>query len=222
MNTKFAMKQSNLVLLIPLAIFIILASSVVVHRTIIFDLPVMQFLGGLRAPGLTRLMGQVTTLGGIAAISVAVTVLVAILFLKHKHRELIFLVIGVLGAGLLSSLLKLILNRERPTYLTHLVTENWLSFPSGHAMGSSALAIACLFLLWKTRWRWWTIGAGSIYVLAVGVSRVYLGVHYPSDILAGWCVSWLWIGLLSYLFIPKYRRTKSGNKWLSEHVNLDH
>ncbi len=201
------MKSSGLVYLIPLTILTSLAASVVMHRTIFFDVPMMQFIGGLRAPSLTKVLEHVTSLGGTAAILAAVAGLAAVLIFKRKHRELIFVAAGVLGAGLLSALLKLIFARERPAYLAHLVAEGGYSFPSGHGTASSALAIACLFLLWNTRWRWIALGVGSAYALAVGASRVYLGVHYPSDVVAGWCVSCLWVGIVAYWIFTRPHRT---------------
>ncbi len=177
------------------------------HKPIFFDLPVMHFFGSLRSPGLTLVLGQITNLGGVVAIAVVVAMLAALQIMKRQYVELKYIITALVGASFLSSLLKLVFSRERPSYLTHLVAEGGYSFPSGHATGSSALAIVCLLILWNTRWRWVAVGIGSAYVLAVGISRVYLGVHYPSDILAGWCVSWLWIGLVSYLFFTKSRPT---------------
>jgi undecaprenyl-diphosphatase len=60
-------------------------------------------------------------------------------------------------------------------------------------MISMSLALAVVILAWKTRYRWIAVIAASLYVLLVGISRLYLGVHYPSDVLGGWCISVLWI-----------------------------
>jgi len=66
------------------------------------------------------------------------------------------------------------------------------SFPSAHAMGSMALACVLVLLAWPSRWRWWVAVPAALFVLGVGLSRVYLGVHYPSDILAGWAAALVW------------------------------
>jgi membrane-associated phospholipid phosphatase len=63
-------------------------------------------------------------------------------------------------------------------------------------MLSSALVLAIIFLLWQTRWRLFSIVAGSLLVMAIGASRLYVGVHYPTDILAGWCVSAAWVVII--------------------------
>ena len=59
-------------------------------------------------------------------------------------------------------------------------------------MGSMTLACVLVLLAWRTRWRWWAVGAMAVFVPMVGLSRVYLGVHYPSDVLAGWAAAAIW------------------------------
>src|SRR5690606_17364220 len=81
-----------------------------------------------------------------------------------------------------------------------LAPETSFSFPSGHAMQSMALATALLVLAWNTRWRWPVLLAGAAFTGIVGLSRVYLGVHFPSDVLAGWCASLAWAVGLALLF----------------------
>ncbi|HEU4665623.1 MAG TPA: phosphatase PAP2 family protein, partial [Dokdonella sp.] len=66
------------------------------------------------------------------------------------------------------------------------------SFPSGHAMGSMTLACVLVLLCWWTRLRWPVLAAAAVLVVLVGASRIYLGVHYPSDILAGWAAAIAW------------------------------
>jgi undecaprenyl-diphosphatase len=74
-------------------------------------------------------------------------------------------------------------------------------------MGSMTLALVLVLLAWPTRLRWWAVAAMAVFVPMVGLSRVYLGVHYPSDILAGWAAAALWtIG--AYLLL--HRRAAAG------------
>ena len=82
--------------------------------------------------------------------------------------------------------------RARPDLWLSLAPETTFSFPSGHAMGSMTLAAVVTALAWNTRWRWPACLAAIAFALLVGMSRVYLGVHFPSDILAGWSAALAW------------------------------
>jgi membrane-associated phospholipid phosphatase len=76
------------------------------------------------------------------------------------------------------------------------------SFPSGHAVGSMTFAATMVVMTWRTRWRWDVVAAGFVFVVVVGVSRIYFGLHYASDILGGWCLAVAWVALLSRVFRP--------------------
>src|SRR3990167_6860759 len=97
------------------------------------------------------------------------------------------------SAGLLNFGLKLLFGRSRPELWTHLVTESSYSFPSGHAMLSSALALALVSIFWGTKYRVTVAIGAALYIAMIGFTRLYLGVHYPSDIIAGWCASFAWV-----------------------------
>ncbi|MGH2771437.1 MAG: phosphatase PAP2 family protein [Actinomycetota bacterium] len=90
------------------------------------------------------------------------------------------------------------------------VFESAHSFPSGHAVGSMAFAVALFILAWPTRWRLPIVILGGLFVLAVGISRVYMGFHYPSDVLAGWAVSVPWVVGLWLLFQARQLSTATG------------
>jgi membrane-associated phospholipid phosphatase len=99
----------------------------------------------------------------------------------------------VLGSLALNLAAKAYFARTRPDLWLSLAPETTYSFPSGHAMGSATLAVALALLAWHTPWRWPVAAAGALFVVLVGLSRVYLGVHYPSDILAGWMAATAWV-----------------------------
>ncbi len=184
------------------ATFIALAVAIAMGKPVFFDIPTMDFLGGVRSPWLTILSRLVSDLASTPAITLVLLVIATILATKRQYSKLVFVAVGLGGAEILNAILKLTFGRPRPTHLTHLVVETGLSFPSGHTMMSTALALTCLYLLWENRWRWQIFVLAVAYIIAVGVSRIYLGVHYPSDVLAGWCASTLWIGAAVYLTKP--------------------
>jgi undecaprenyl-diphosphatase len=75
-------------------------------------------------------------------------------------------------------------------------------FPSGHAMSSMSFIAALVILTWGTRWCWLVLLSGSLFVVTIGWTRLYLGVHFPSDVLAGWMVSLAWAIGLSLVIRP--------------------
>src|SRR5699024_12821614 len=100
-----------------------------------------------------------------------------------------------------NSVLKVIDGTARPTSFAHIVPENSYACPSGHAMASAAIAGCACVLACPIRWRYPVIAASSVYVPTIGLSRMYLGVHFPSDILAGWSVSVVWVGEVAIIIL---------------------
>lgn len=98
----------------------------------------------------------------------------------------------VAAAAATTTLLKALIARPRPELWPDLARESNWSFPSGHATGSAAAAFVVIALTWNTRYRWWAVAGGLVFTLAVSWSRLYLGVHYPTDLVGGWCVAGLW------------------------------
>jgi undecaprenyl-diphosphatase len=123
--------------------------------------------------------------------------LTVILWLKRRRYAALALAAGVGGAAAMNLVLKYLFERTRPDLWTRLVHETSFSFPSGHAMASSALAFSLIVIFWRTRWRWWIIAAGVLYMVTIGFTRLYLGVHYPTDIIGGWVVSMGWVAIVA-------------------------
>ena len=115
------------------------------------------------------------------------------LWLGRMRREAAFAGLSVGGAAFFNALAKALFERPRPDLWPSPSPEADYGFPSGHAMLSMALAVSLALLVWKRPGRWPIVAAGSAWVLLVGLSRLYLGVHFPSDILAGWSASLAWV-----------------------------
>jgi membrane-associated phospholipid phosphatase len=86
------------------------------------------------------------------------------------------------------------------------LTQGLDAFPSGHAVGSMTLASALIALTWRSRRRWLVMAAGGMFVVIVGVSRIYFGLHYASDIFGGWLLALAWVVLLARLFRSRLQR----------------
>jgi len=119
-----------------------------------------------------------------------------------------FFGLSVGGAMALNLLVKVLFARPRPALWLSLKPAFYYSFPSGHAMGAAAMATALGFLLWQHRGQGLTWTLGPLFALGVGWSRVYLGVHYPSDVLAGWTGSVGWVAGLHVLFSPEFHELR--------------
>lgn len=134
---------------------------------------------------------------GSGAVTTLVSLIAVIFALLAKRPRFAALIAScALGTSLLMALLKGLYNRPRPTVVTQLDPPGGLSFPSGHSMISMALYMTLAVLISHTlrerRLRRYVIGVGLFLALLIGVSRMYLGVHYPTDVLAGWTAGGAW------------------------------
>ncbi len=155
-------------------------------------------LTGLRgAPTkLDSLFIAITRMGeGPLRFALAVVGSVTLMLLRHR-RGALFLALAVLPVGLINGEMKILFARERPSVVDHLVGANGYSFPSGHAFGGTALylglALAFLPLISASRHRA-VIFAALLIGALISFSRAWLGVHYPSDVLAGWLGGAGWV-----------------------------
>jgi undecaprenyl-diphosphatase len=178
-----------------------------------FDAAVLQFmrtpedLSVPKGPGwLFLLMRDVTALGGGTIIPMVTLVVIGYMLLVRRLSEalLLFLIAGG-GAGL-AWILKLFFARERPSVVPALIEVTQYSFPSGHAMMSALVYLSLAAMLagvqTDARVRIYIVTVAVCVVLLIGTSRIYLGVHYPTDVLAGWSVGLAWasfsrLGLLA-------------------------
>lgn len=182
-------------ILIPLLLFAALAGTVAEEGSFGFDQPVMMWVHDASTQWLTTAAHAASFLGG-GAVRVAAVVIAVVLCARRRVGGAFLVLAAVVGASRLNVALKAAFERSRPDFWEHLSVENTSSFPSGHAMGSMSIAAPLVVLAWGTRYRWAALVLAVVYVVAVGASRIYLGVHFPSDVLAGWCLTVLWVGVI--------------------------
>ena len=158
---------------------------------------------------LTHAVSDITSLGGITVLTLLTALIAVYLLLDRRWQIAIFVVSSVLSGWLASTLLKILVARPRPDIVPHLVEVSDLSFPSGHAMVSAVTYLTLGALVARTQryssTRIFVMGAGVFLAVIIGLTRIYLGVHYPTDVFAGWCAGALWaLGcwLISKRFIP--------------------
>jgi undecaprenyl-diphosphatase len=140
-----------------------------------------------------------TALGGVACLSLITAAVAGFLLLIRKYGALGLLLLAIVGGLLLSTLLKDSFNRPRPSVVPHLSYVATSSFPSGHSMLSAVVYLTLGSLLARLvqpmRLKLYLVAVAGLLSLLVGLSRVYLGVHYPTDVLAGWAAGLTWATL---------------------------
>jgi undecaprenyl-diphosphatase len=206
--------------------FALIAGAVVKGRTQQFDDAILRWMGSHGAPWLDVAALEVTALGARIVVYMVVLVASAFLWQSRHHYSAAMLWVAVIGSGLINSVLKISFNRARPDVFPWRTQHVGLaSFPSGHAMTSIVVYGTLAFLIARlapTRWLKrviWTVA--MLVVLVVGLSRLYLGVHYPSDVLAGFVVGGAWAVVCALgMEAVRYFRTRRPEVVVEE-KNLD-
>jgi undecaprenyl-diphosphatase len=139
---------------------------------------------------------DITALGGPTVLGLTVLAVVGFLVLQGLYRNAAFVFLASAGGWLLNDLLKELFARPRPQVVPHLRQVMSLSFPSGHALTSAAIYLTLGALLMRVAERrlvkFYCMFVASLATLLIGATRVYLGVHYPTDVLAGWLIGMSW------------------------------
>ncbi|MGN7997813.1 phosphatase PAP2 family protein [Sphingomonas sp. 22176] len=153
---------------------------------------------------------DISALGGFTVLCLAGVATLIFLLAFGKRAEALLLGGSLIGASSINGLLKIFLNRPRPEVVPHLAHVSSASFPSGHAMTSAAVYLTLGVMVAQTqdsRWaRAYLLGMAVLLVLLIGCSRVFLGVHWPSDVLAGWCFGAIWALCMFALNARLHRR----------------
>lgn len=180
-------------LLLPLWGFASLAEELHEGEAFPFDAPILYFAHGIANVGFDHVFIAMSAVGSLYGVVPVDVLLVLGLAIGRRVREGLFAAFSIIGSALLNVATKQVFARPRPDLWDSIRPESTYSFPSGHAMGSMTLACVVVLLCWPTRWRWPAALLSVVFVALVGLSRVYLGVHYPSDIMAGWMAALAWV-----------------------------
>jgi undecaprenyl-diphosphatase len=187
--------------LLAVAIFALFATAVEKGLTQTLDERTLTWFESHRTPGRDEFMSHVTTLGDGVVLWMLVIVASLFLWQTRHHWSVALLFIGVIGGSFLNEALKVAFGRARPGGVAHLDAVSSMSFPSGHAMvslityGSVAYLVARLEPTPRLRNTTWIVA--GVIVAGIGISRMYLGVHYPSDVIAGFLAGLAWLAFVA-------------------------
>ena len=198
---------------LPWVVFVNVAEDIWESGGFIGDQRILEFLHQHATPALDRLALGLTAVGNPLPMGILTVLVTAGLAGWGQRTQAWFFGLSVGGAMALNLLVKHLFARPRPALWSSIDPAMYFSFPSGHAMGAAAIATALGFLLWQRRGHRLAWSLGLLFVLGVGWSRMYLGVHFPSDVLAGWTGSVGWVVGLHVLFSPTFHELR---RWWRE------
>lgn len=182
--------------------FGMVADEVLEGDTLAFDNAVLMLF---RQPGqpdqpigpswVTEAVRDLTSLGSYSVLTLIVVLTVGYLLLAGRKATALLITVAVVGGSIISTVLKAVIDRPRPD-LTGVVEVFTASFPSGHSVTSAVTYLTIGAVLAGTTQSWrmriFYVGAATFVTLLVGLTRLYLGVHYPTDVVAGWCLGAAW------------------------------
>lgn len=165
------------------------------------DRAILKFVANFRTPAITAMAVDLTSLGSTVVLAIFSLASALLFWMKRDRLGGLQFLIGSMGAGLFAAGLKTLFERERPEIVPHLIEVHGFSYPSGHSLSASAIylttvLVACRdFRTFRERTILFLMSGSLISV--IGFSRIYLGVHYPSDVLAGISFGAAWAFLLA-------------------------
>ncbi|GKV68500.1 phosphatidylglycerophosphatase B [Sporosarcina sp. NCCP-2716] len=196
------------------AVFGYVAYSISSGGIVRFDTAVINAVQGMESPGLTGFMKFFTAVGSTKTVLVICAVTAGtLLYFRQKAQTILFVVV-IGGTVAINQVMKLFFHRARPD-LHRLIEISGYSFPSGHTMMAASLYAILAFILWRN-----IRHAGRIVcaflaffmVAMICISRIYLGVHYPSDVVGGLCASTFWVVIATSVYADYMKHRASAGK----------
>ena len=200
--------RSLLLLVLGVGLPLIIAEILVVGilhapNMLSWDVPILLAVHAQSTPKLDHFVIWFTRLGTYYGVFPASFVVGVLLLVQQRWRMLVFWLIALGGCAILNLSIKILLHRARPDLWLSPAPEFDYGFPSGHAMSSMGFVVTLVVLTAGSRWQGAIAALGGIFVLAIAWSRMYLGVHFPSDILAGWLIAIAWVMAVSLVIPPR-------------------
>jgi undecaprenyl-diphosphatase len=186
--------------------FVSLAGEVTEGDTQAFDTRILRALRDpmdpskpIGPPWIENSLLDLTAIGGSTVLGLVTVFVIGFLILQTRYRTAVVVAITSISGELLNAVMKHLFNRPRPTIVPHLRDAFTTSFPSGHAMESAIVYLTLAAILMRAAdsrlTKAYILGIAVLLTGLVGISRVYLGVHYPTDVIGGWTVGFMWASI---------------------------
>lgn len=191
-----------------------------------YDRAVTDYITSFRTPVLTDILQVITDIGDFYGYIIAFAIFAVFIFTKFRSWKIILQLLSVTLLASLSNLaLKRVINRARPD-AEHLVVVETLSYPSGHSMSAMAFYGFLIYLCFRIKMpKWLRVCLCMLFallILTIGISRIYLGVHFPSDVLGGFTAGLIWVAFCVVLFnVIDLLRKRKGRRIHSEEEKLN-
>lgn len=198
-----------LTIAIPLIVFLLIMNSVVNKKTIELDSLVYKKVSEFITPNLTDFMKLISFFGS-GQFFIVFSIALIIIFYKYEKNSFFssMIVINLFSSSIINTSIKQLIRRDRPNIL-RLIEILGYSFPSGHSMVSMSFYGLLMFICFrriKNNFKYLIILLFLILVLVIGLSRIYLGVHYFSDVIGGFSLGVLWVGIFSIIIDIRYKK----------------
>lgn len=221
----FSLIVPAIICLFALNAFLRITEGVQADELVQFDDRVFEFVHSYRTENFTRFVTFITDMGDIWAYLVIIPTIAIILYFRSHQRWKLALqaTIVLASAFALNVAIKHLIGRDRPLEELRLVTAHSYSFPSGHSMSAIAFYGFLIYLTYKyvenTALKIFLIIIQTALILGIGLSRVYLGVHFPTDVAAGFIAGFIWliICIIAFNFVNLYRKQRARRKGLNPH-----
>lgn len=186
--------------LLPLLLLVLMIAHLTYYPVFNLDTQLMRSIHQFANPVYDQSAITLNYLGGMP-VSIIFTLLLVGYCVYVKSKKVGFILISLVGSTSISWFLKGVIDRPRPLLWPRIVLDYGASFPSGHSVYAASFAAILILLFWQTRGRNIVSIFALIWMMLMGISRVYLGVHYPSDVLAGWALGWGWVFLVDVIVL---------------------
>ena len=197
-------------LLLFLGCFLLIISVLILNvpQLAQFDWAAVQWMHQHRLNSLNNLAAGLSAAGGMPFVLFLAMLWCLRLAWYKKYSDIVFISIGLVGSICIAWVLKYFVSRPRPPEMYFLVKTYGDSFPSGHSLYAAALGCLAMYISRQHPRHKLICLIASLWILLMGISRVYAGVHFPSDVFSGWSISFIWITLL-YLLYAKFSSAKT-------------